>query len=165
VADAAALLKSAERPMIIAGGGVQYSGAVARTDRLRRNARRSPWSRPSPGAPTCWRRIRSTSAPSASPAPTAPTPSPKSADVVLPVGTRLQDFTTGSWTAFAKDAKFIGLNAARHDAASICRAGGGRREARAASAGRALAGYKAPEDWTGFAQPSARPGTPTSPRT
>ena len=33
------------------------------------------------------------------------------------MGTRLQDFTTGSWTAFAPGATLIGLNAARHDAA------------------------------------------------
>jgi 3D-(3,5/4)-trihydroxycyclohexane-1,2-dione acylhydrolase (decyclizing) len=39
------------------------------------------------------------------------------ADVILAVGTRLQDFTTGSWTAFAKDARIIGLNVGRHDAA------------------------------------------------
>ncbi len=38
------------------------------------------------------------------------------ADVILAVGTRLQDFTTGSWTAFAADAKFISVNAARWDA-------------------------------------------------
>jgi 3D-(3,5/4)-trihydroxycyclohexane-1,2-dione acylhydrolase (decyclizing) len=38
------------------------------------------------------------------------------ADVILAVGTRLQDFTTGSWTAFAKDAKIIGMNVGRHDA-------------------------------------------------
>jgi 3D-(3,5/4)-trihydroxycyclohexane-1,2-dione acylhydrolase (decyclizing) len=38
------------------------------------------------------------------------------ADVILAVGTRLQDFTTGSWTAFAADARFIGLNAAIFDA-------------------------------------------------
>ena len=38
------------------------------------------------------------------------------ADVILAVGTRLQDFTTGSWTAFSLDAKFISLNAGRHDA-------------------------------------------------
>ena len=38
------------------------------------------------------------------------------ADVILAVGTRLQDFTTGSWTAFSKDARFISINAARHDA-------------------------------------------------
>jgi 3D-(3,5/4)-trihydroxycyclohexane-1,2-dione acylhydrolase (decyclizing) len=38
------------------------------------------------------------------------------ADVILSVGSRLQDFTTGSWTAFAEDAQFISLNTARHDA-------------------------------------------------
>jgi TPP-dependent trihydroxycyclohexane-1,2-dione (THcHDO) dehydratase len=37
--------------------------------------------------------------------------------VILAVGTRLQDFTTGSWTAFAPDARLICLNAGRHDAA------------------------------------------------
>ncbi|MBT8425338.1 MAG: 3D-(3,5/4)-trihydroxycyclohexane-1,2-dione acylhydrolase (decyclizing), partial [Silicimonas sp.] len=38
------------------------------------------------------------------------------ADVVLAVGTRLQDFTTGSWTTFSPDAHFININAARFDA-------------------------------------------------
>ena len=38
------------------------------------------------------------------------------ADVILAIGTRLQDFTTGSWTAFAHDARFISINAARWDA-------------------------------------------------
>ena len=40
----------------------------------------------------------------------------ESADVILAIGTRLQDFTTGSWTAFARDARFISINAARWDA-------------------------------------------------
>jgi 3D-(3,5/4)-trihydroxycyclohexane-1,2-dione acylhydrolase (decyclizing) len=39
------------------------------------------------------------------------------ADVVLCVGTRLQDFTTGSWTVFGEGTTLIGLNAARFDAA------------------------------------------------
>jgi len=38
------------------------------------------------------------------------------ADVIIAVGTRLQDFTTGSWTVFGADAQIIGLNAARFDA-------------------------------------------------
>ena len=38
------------------------------------------------------------------------------ADVILAIGTRLQDFTTGSWTAFSPDARFISINAARFDA-------------------------------------------------
>ena len=38
------------------------------------------------------------------------------ADLILAIGTRLMDFTTGSWTAFAPEAKFISINAARWDA-------------------------------------------------
>ena len=38
------------------------------------------------------------------------------ADVIIAIGTRLQDFTTGSWTVFAQDAQFVSINAARYDA-------------------------------------------------
>ena len=39
------------------------------------------------------------------------------ADVVLAIGTRLQDFTTGSWTVFGNpEVRLIALNAARFDA-------------------------------------------------
>jgi len=38
------------------------------------------------------------------------------ADVVLAVGTRLQDFTTGSWTVFGEGTRIVGLNVARFDA-------------------------------------------------
>jgi hypothetical protein len=38
------------------------------------------------------------------------------ADVVLAVGTRLQDFTTGSWTVFGEGTRIVALNAARFDA-------------------------------------------------
>lgn len=36
--------------------------------------------------------------------------------MILAVGTRLMDFTTGSWTAFSPDARFVSINAARWDA-------------------------------------------------
>jgi 3D-(3,5/4)-trihydroxycyclohexane-1,2-dione acylhydrolase (decyclizing) len=36
--------------------------------------------------------------------------------VIVAIGTRLMDFTTGSWTCFSPDAKFISINAARWDA-------------------------------------------------
>ena len=68
------------------------------------------------------------------------------ADVVLAVGTRLQDFTTGSWTLFADDARFIGINAARFDARKhlalpvVGDAAGGAR--RAAAGARRLAGAR-----------------------
>lgn len=46
----------------------------------------------------------------------APQELAEAADVVIAIGTRMQDLTTGSWTTFAKDAKFININAARFDA-------------------------------------------------
>jgi 3D-(3,5/4)-trihydroxycyclohexane-1,2-dione acylhydrolase (decyclizing) len=38
------------------------------------------------------------------------------ADLVIAIGTRLQDFTTGSWTVFSPSARFVSINAARFDA-------------------------------------------------
>nr|QZD57967.1 3D-(3,5/4)-trihydroxycyclohexane-1,2-dione acylhydrolase (decyclizing) [Glycomyces sp. TRM65418] len=113
----AALLRSAERPLIVAGGGVVYSGAMAE---LRAFAEATgipvadthagkgaiPWDHPSAvgglGA-------TGTSAANALAA---------EADVVLGVGTRYSDFTTASHTVFAApDVTFANLNVARLDAA------------------------------------------------
>lgn len=115
VADAAALLKQAERPVIIAGGGVQYSGAV---DALQTLAK----THGIPVIETIAGRANLTNDDPLNIGPVGVTGSDSAnwaaerADVILAVGTRLQDFTTGSWTAFAKDAKIIGLNVGRHDA-------------------------------------------------
>jgi 3D-(3,5/4)-trihydroxycyclohexane-1,2-dione acylhydrolase (decyclizing) len=38
------------------------------------------------------------------------------ADVVLAVGTRLQDFTTSSWSLFSDTVRIVTINAARFDA-------------------------------------------------
>ena len=70
------------------------------------------------------------------------------ADVILSVGSRLQDFTTGSWTAFDKDARLISLNAARHDAGkhlSLPIVGDAKLGITELSA--ALGAYKAPDEW------------------
>jgi 3D-(3,5/4)-trihydroxycyclohexane-1,2-dione acylhydrolase (decyclizing) len=40
----------------------------------------------------------------------------READVILAIGTRLQDFTTGSWALFSANAKLIQLNVNGHDA-------------------------------------------------
>ena len=47
---------------------------------------------------------------------TSANPLAAEAAVIIAIGTRLQDFTTGSWTAFSHDAQFISINAARFDA-------------------------------------------------
>ena len=72
------------------------------------------------------------------------------ADVVLAVGTRLQDFTTGSWALFRNAGKtIIGLNVQPFDAGKhralplVADAREGLAELSAA-----VAGYKAPTAWT-----------------
>ena len=113
--QAADLLKSAKRPMIIAGGGVQYSGAVTELQEFAKTHQ-------IPVVETIAGRANMLNSDDLNIGPLGVTGSnsantiAEKADVILAVGTRLQDFTTGSWTAFAKDAKIISLNVGRHDA-------------------------------------------------
>jgi 3D-(3,5/4)-trihydroxycyclohexane-1,2-dione acylhydrolase (decyclizing) len=152
IADAAALLKGAKRPMIIAGGGVQYSGAVAELTRFAE-------SHSIPVVETIAGRANMIATHDLNIGPLGVTGSDcantiaEQADVILAVGTRLQDFTTGSWTAFAMDAKIIGLNAARHDAAkhmSETVVGDAKLGLDALDA--AMDGYAAPQEWTALAR-------------
>ncbi|MEL6516695.1 MAG: 3D-(3,5/4)-trihydroxycyclohexane-1,2-dione acylhydrolase (decyclizing) [Pseudomonadota bacterium] len=152
VADAVAVLRSAERPMIIAGGGVQYSGAVAELTGFAE-------AHGIPVVETIAGRANMLATHPLNIGPIGVTGSDsanavaEAADVVLAVGTRLQDFTTGSWTAFAMEAKFVSLNAARHDAGkhmSLPVVGDAKLGLEALGA--SMGGYRAPESWTGFAQ-------------
>jgi 3D-(3,5/4)-trihydroxycyclohexane-1,2-dione acylhydrolase (decyclizing) len=112
--EAINLLKLAKKPMIIAGGGIQYSKA---TEQLKNFAEKHQI----PVVETIAGRANLTNKHSLNIGPIGVTGSDSAnfiaekADVILAVGTRLQDFTTGSWTAFALDAKIISLNAGRHD--------------------------------------------------
>lgn len=152
IADAAALLKSAERPMIIAGGGVQYSLAVKElTDFAEQHQ--------IPVVETIAGRANLLNDHALNIGPIGVTGSDSAnsiaekADVVLCVGTRLQDFTTGSWTAFDHDAKLIAINAARFDAGKHLAApvvGDAKLSLLALEA--AMDGYRAPADWVSFAQ-------------
>jgi 3D-(3,5/4)-trihydroxycyclohexane-1,2-dione acylhydrolase (decyclizing) len=156
VADAAALLRTAERPVIIAGGGVQYSGAV---DQLTAFAE----AHGIPVIETIAGRANMLAEHPLNIGPVGVTGSDsanavaEAADVILAVGTRLQDFTTGSWTVFAKDARLIALNAARHDAGKHMATpvvGDAKLGLRALQA--ALTGYEAPRRWLQFAQDERR---------
>lgn len=119
-ATAAAALLRAEKPVIIAGGGVLYSQA---SDSLRRFAERY-------GVPVLETQAGKSSLPHdhalnmGSVGVTGTSASNRlaeQADVVLAVGTRLQDFTTGSWALFKNDAlKIIGLNTQPFDAHKHC---------------------------------------------
>ncbi len=152
LAAAAELLRGAVRPMIIAGGGVQYSGAVAELTGFAEATG-------IPVVETIAGRANLLASHPLNIGPIGVTGSDSAnaiaerADVVLAVGTRLQDFTTGSWTAFAKGARFIGLNVGRHDAIkhrSLPLVGDAKLGLEALSA--ALSGYGAPEAWTAEAK-------------
>jgi 3D-(3,5/4)-trihydroxycyclohexane-1,2-dione acylhydrolase (decyclizing) len=152
IMDAVALLKSAKRPMIIAGGGVQYSGAVSELTSFAETHQ-------IPVVETIAGRANMVATHDLNIGPLGVTGSnsanniAEQADVILAVGTRLQDFTTGSWTAFSKDAKIIGLNAARHDAAKHMSATiVGDAKVSLTNLAAALSGYNTPSDWTATAR-------------
>ncbi|WP_088290461.1 thiamine pyrophosphate-dependent enzyme [Kineosporia sp. A_224] len=115
VAEAVRLLRTARRPLLVAGGGARYSGAgsallafatahgipVVETPAGRTLV---PHDHPLHGGALGI--IGATSANTLA----------GEADVVLAVGTRLQDFTTASWTVFGAGATLVSVNAARFDA-------------------------------------------------
>lgn len=115
VAAAAELLKSAKTPLIISGGGVRYSQAEAVLTKLAEE-RGIPVVETIAGKGTFTHHHPVHAGPIGIIGSTSANALAADADVVVAVGTRLQDFTTGSWTAFARDARFISINAARFDA-------------------------------------------------
>ena len=146
--EAIALLKTSKRPLIIAGGGVRYSEAETVLLEL---AERTgiPFAETIAGrgiAPHG--HPRNVGALGVIGAQSANRLAGE-ADVVLAVGTRLQDFTTGSWTVFGEDARLIGLNAARFDAVkhrAVAVVGDAREGLIELAAG--LAGWTSPASWT-----------------
>jgi len=152
IADAVALLKSAERPVIIAGGGVQYSGAVAELTTFA-EAHNIPVVETIAGRANLVATHPLNIGPIGVTGSNSANAIAGAADVVLAVGTRLQDFTTGSWTVFAPEARLIGLNAARHDAIkhrSLAVVGDAKLGLSALSS--AMTGHKAPAAWTAKAK-------------
>jgi 3D-(3,5/4)-trihydroxycyclohexane-1,2-dione acylhydrolase (decyclizing) len=115
LARAVELLRNAQRPLIVAGGGVIYSVA---TDALREFADRT-------GIPVAETQAGKGSLPYDHPlavgaigatGTTGANAFAREADVVLGIGTRWSDFTTASRTAFSA-ARFVNVNVASFDAA------------------------------------------------
>lgn len=115
VAAAVDLLKTAKKPLIISGGGVRYSGAEEVLAQFAVD-RGIPMVETIAGKGGVTHYHPAHAGPVGIVGSTSGNTLAAEADVILAVGTRLQDFVTGSWTAFAQDAKFISLNAARWDA-------------------------------------------------
>jgi len=141
-------LRRAERPLIVAGGGVLYAGAaetlagfaarhgipVAETQAGKGSL---PWDHPQNVGGIG---VTGSSAANAL---------AEEADVVLAVGTRLQDFTTGSRALLAGGDRLIQLNVAAFDAGKHGAeplVGDSRRTLE--DLDRALAGHTAPAVWT-----------------
>ena len=110
-------IRAARRPLVIAGGGVHYAQA---TDALRRfvethnlpaaetQAGKSalPWNHP--------QNLGAIGVTGTGPANAVAA----SADLIIAIGTRLQDFTTGSWALFSNPVRrIVQLNVAAYDAA------------------------------------------------
>ncbi|GAB3246461.1 3D-(3,5/4)-trihydroxycyclohexane-1,2-dione acylhydrolase (decyclizing) [Chitinimonas naiadis] len=155
VAAAIALLREARRPLLVAGGGTLYSEGAC--DALRQFAEQHgipvaetqagksalPWNHPLQAGP-----IGVTGA-------TAANALARDCDVVIAVGSRLQDFTTGSNSLFPQ-ARLISLNVSPFDALkarALPVQGDAARSLGALHAG--LVGWQADAGWTARAQAEA----------
>ncbi|BCB18450.1 3D-(3,5/4)-trihydroxycyclohexane-1,2-dione acylhydrolase (decyclizing) [Bosea sp. ANAM02] len=146
-------LKAAKKPLIVAGGGVLYSGA---SEELARFSAAT-------GIPVCETQGGKSALPDddalnmAAVGVTGTEAANRlaaEADLVLAIGTRLQDFTTGSWALFGAEQKtIIGLNVQPFDAGKhralplVADAREGLLEL-----GGAIGKWKAPESWTASAK-------------
>ena len=116
IAAAAEIIRSAERPMIVAGGGVHYSGAEDALAALC-EATGIPVGETQAGKGSLLHGHPQLLGAVGSTGTTAANAVAAQADVVIGIGTRYQDFTTASRTAF-QDAgvRFVNLNVASFDA-------------------------------------------------
>ena len=148
VADAAALLRSAKKPLIVCGGGVLYSDAER--ELIDFCARR--------GVPVAETQAGKSATPADHPMAMgaigvtgtgAANALAAEADVIVGVGTRFADFITGSWAVFRNpDRRFIGINvqpfdAAKHRAVAVV----GDARVALAALDAALDTWKAPRAW------------------
>ncbi|MDE1993120.1 MAG: 3D-(3,5/4)-trihydroxycyclohexane-1,2-dione acylhydrolase (decyclizing) [Rhizobiaceae bacterium] len=145
LANAIALIRKAERPVIVAGGGVLYSQATkeltafAETHGIPVVVTQAGKSAIDETHPLALGSVGVTGT-------SAANAIAEETDLVIAVGTRCQDFTTGSWALFKNDKlSMIGLNIAAYDALkhdSHPLVTDAREGLKALSAG--LSGWKAP---------------------
>jgi 3D-(3,5/4)-trihydroxycyclohexane-1,2-dione acylhydrolase (decyclizing) len=149
LAEAVRLLKGARRPLIISGGGVRYSGAETVLAKFAEK-RGIPLAETIAGKGAVTHDHPAHVGPIGIVGSTSANALAAEADLVLAVGTRLMDFTTGSWSAFSPDAKFVSINAARWDATkhrALAVVGDALESVEELDA--ALDEWKAPKAWTG----------------
>lgn len=153
LSNAAALLKAAKKPLIVAGGGVLYSEAEQRLT-LFAEAHGIPVAETQGGKSSLPADHALNMGAIGVTGTAAANALAEQADMVLAVGTRLQDFTTGSWALFSNsNRRLVALNvqpfdAAKHRALSlVCDARAGLEDL-----DRVLGQHKAPASWTDAAK-------------
>jgi 3D-(3,5/4)-trihydroxycyclohexane-1,2-dione acylhydrolase (decyclizing) len=150
LAEAAAALRAATSPLVVAGGGVHYGEACAALAGFAA-AHGLPVAETQAGkGALAWDDPANVGAIGVTGAAAANALATE-ADLVLAIGTRLQDFTTGSRRLFR--GRLVQLNVAAHDALKhgalplVADSGAGL-----AALASALAGWRAPAAWTRRAQ-------------
>jgi len=150
--DAATLIKESSRPLLVLGGGVRYSGAV---DHAIGFAERYgiPVTETTAGRTLIAHDHPLHAGPIGVTGSSSGNELAAEADLVIAVGTRLQDFTTASWSVFSPDVRLVSVNAARFDAVKH----GGQAVVADARTGLVefqtwLDGWQAPAEWTARAQ-------------
>ncbi|GAB3433336.1 3D-(3,5/4)-trihydroxycyclohexane-1,2-dione acylhydrolase (decyclizing) [Actinophytocola sediminis] len=148
IGRAAEVVRAAAGPLVVLGGGVRYSGAAGRALAFAE----------AHGIPVTETTAGRTLVPHDHPLHAGPLGITGSAsanalaaeaDLVLAVGTRLQDFTTASWSLFAPDVRLVAVNTARFDAvkhgaiALVADA-----DEALAELAELVAGWRADQDWS-----------------
>lgn len=151
VTEAAGVLRASRRPLLVLGGGVRYSGAGRRAlDFAERHG--IPVTETTAGRTLVPHSHDLFAGPLGITGSTSANAVAAAADVVLAVGTRLQDFTTASWTVFSPDVRLITLNAARFDAVKHgALAVVGDADAGLADLGAQLESWRVDPQWTSSA--------------
>ncbi|TMR95982.1 3D-(3,5/4)-trihydroxycyclohexane-1,2-dione acylhydrolase (decyclizing) [Nonomuraea basaltis] len=116
IEEAAALISAARRPIVVAGGGVHYSGAEQAL-RAFCEATGIPVGESQAGKGSLPHEHPQAMGAVGSTGTTAANALAREADLVIGIGTRFSDFTTASRTAFQDPAvRFVNINVARFDA-------------------------------------------------
>ena len=118
VADLADLLLQAKKPLVICGGGVRYSEAGEALEAFC-HAFNIPFAETQSGKTACLSSDPYNLGGLGVTGNSAGNVIAKEADVILGVGTRFSDFTTGSKSLFRSDVKVLTVNTSRFDACKL----------------------------------------------
>lgn len=115
VADISEILLKAKKPLVICGGGVRYSEAGETLEKFCKDFN-IPFAETQSGKTACLSSNEYNLGGIGVTGNSAGNALAKEADVILGVGTRFSDFTTGSKSLFRADAKVLTINTSRFDA-------------------------------------------------